>query len=163
MLRLLNVLTNPIPACLHQQLVFQKPATAKEAASRADNFTHCPLRQASSAVDDPYSATLSLRPGTLRSALVTQHRPSALLSLQLCMDVRWPLSIVIGQVRINRHCTPICCCLPVLHIGRHSGTHKRPCCAKCIESAMHPFIEQTRLTRVGDWCYGVAERHGSIQ
>ncbi|BDA47345.1 probable gamma-tubulin complex component 6 at C-terminar half [Coccomyxa sp. Obi] len=51
---------------------------------------------ASSATHDPYSAALSLRPGTRRS-LLTERRPSALHSLQLGMDVRWPLSIVITQ------------------------------------------------------------------
>lgn len=55
--------------------------------------------QASSATYDPYSAALSLRPGTRRSVL-TERRPSALHSLQLSMDVRWPLSIVITQVCI---------------------------------------------------------------
>ncbi len=61
-------------------------------------ITHVFVRQASSAADDPCSAALSLRPGRSHSALITQRRYSAVLGLQLGMDVRWPLSIVISQV-----------------------------------------------------------------
>lgn len=53
--------------------------------------------QASSAAMDSYSALLSLQPGS-RSPVWAQQRSLGLLTVQLGMDVRWPLSVVIGQV-----------------------------------------------------------------
>ena len=67
---------------------------------KADQTVAVLHAQASSAAQDPFAARLRLRPDLAACAAPAGARAAGgLHALQLSMDVQWPLSIILSQVR----------------------------------------------------------------